>query len=123
MSRDIQAELKQLHEVNPNVGVVYNGKTALEWYTLYCQESWLVSKRHAPFEPGTQVKALRTSPQRYFDGDVNENCSCMPRVTYTVQGCVWGWKVGWLVSISNELHRASDFEVSAATTEHTKESE
>jgi len=39
MSRDIQAELKQLHEVNPNVGVVYNGKTALEWYTLYCQAS------------------------------------------------------------------------------------
>lgn len=39
MSRDIQSELKKLLEVNPNVGVAYNGKTAEEWYTLYCQSS------------------------------------------------------------------------------------
>ena len=39
MARDIQEELRKLHEINPNVGVVHNGRTALEWYTLYCQVS------------------------------------------------------------------------------------
>ena len=36
MVRDLQSELKKLHERHPEVGVVHNGKTALEWYTLYC---------------------------------------------------------------------------------------
>ena len=35
MRRDLQSELKKLHECNPEVGVVHNGKTALEWCELY----------------------------------------------------------------------------------------
>ena len=38
MPRDINKELHEMHAINPNCGVVYNGKSAVEWYTLYCQE-------------------------------------------------------------------------------------
>jgi hypothetical protein len=57
MSRDIVAELKQLHEVNPSVGVVYNGKTAEEWYTLYCQASATKPKINYCEEYAENVKA------------------------------------------------------------------
>ena len=36
--RNLTEELRRLQEVSPNCGVVYNGKSAEEWYTLYCQE-------------------------------------------------------------------------------------
>ena len=37
MARDIIKESHAMHAINPNCGVVYNGKSAEEWYTLYCQ--------------------------------------------------------------------------------------
>jgi len=36
--RNLQEELRQLQMASPDCGVVYNGKSAEEWYTLYCQE-------------------------------------------------------------------------------------
>jgi len=36
--RNLQEELRQLQKASPDCGVVYNGKSAEEWYTLYCQE-------------------------------------------------------------------------------------
>jgi len=36
--RNLREELRQLQKVSPDCGVVYNGKSAEEWYTLYCQE-------------------------------------------------------------------------------------
>lgn len=36
--RNLQEELLQLQKTSPDCRVVYNGKSAEEWYTLYCQE-------------------------------------------------------------------------------------
>jgi len=38
IKRNLQEELRQLQKFSPDCGVVYNGKSAEEWYTLYCQE-------------------------------------------------------------------------------------
>jgi len=35
--RDIIKEFHEMQAINPNCGAVYNGNTAVEWYTLYCQ--------------------------------------------------------------------------------------
>lgn len=63
-----------------------------------------------PFEPGQKVTCVRQSIERCFTGARIDNCRCSEGNEYTVDGCVWSYSFGWLVSISGELHDAKDFE-------------
>jgi|GEM_PF-3929668 len=57
--RNLPEELRQLQMASPDCGVVYNGKSAEEWYTLYCQEV----RRNDDITNGIVAK------QEWTDGD------------------------------------------------------
>lgn len=63
-----------------------------------------------PFEPGDRVKCIRDSIQKSHTGRNVNGIICIQGKEYTVDGCVWSYIGGWLVSISGELHNAKDFE-------------
>lgn len=72
----------------------------------------LVSKKatdRTPFQKGDVIRCLRRSPERDKQGELHENSICMAGKDYTTDGCFFSPGFGWLVSISGELHDATDF--------------
>lgn len=69
-----------------------------------------------PFEFGHRVQCIAKSPELNALGEVVDVCQCVPPYVYQVEGCVWS-PVGWLVSITGELHNASDFRL-VSTIQH-----
>jgi len=61
-----------------------------------------------PFEFGQRVQCIAKSPELNALGEVVDVCQCVPPYVYQVEGCVWS-PIGWLVSITGELHNANDF--------------
>lgn len=64
-----------------------------------------------PFKPRQKVVCMRLSKERAWDGRIVDVCRCTKGTEYIVDGCVWNYKTGWLVSITGELHAASDFKL------------
>lgn len=64
-----------------------------------------------PFNPGQKITCIKLSKERDWDGSIIDVCRCTKGSEYIIDGCVWSYKAGWLVSISGELHSASDFRV------------
>jgi hypothetical protein len=62
-----------------------------------------------PFKPRQKVVCIRLSKERNWRGQVIDVCRCTKGTEYKIDGCVWHYKFGWMVSISGELHKASDF--------------
>lgn len=62
-----------------------------------------------PFQPKQKVICVRLSKDRKLNGRIIDMCRCTKGSEYIVEGCVWHYKFGWLVSITGELHAASDF--------------
>lgn len=62
-----------------------------------------------PFNPGQKITCIKLSKERDWDGSIIDVCRCTKGSDYIIDGCVWSYKAGWLVSISGELHSASDF--------------
>lgn len=60
------------------------------------------------FKSGDRVICIRCSKDCYLDREAG-NAICNPALLYHVDNVVWSEKLGWLLSISNELHKADDF--------------
>jgi hypothetical protein len=62
-----------------------------------------------PFAKGQKIVCVSDSWERDWNGRENKCCMCGKGYEYEIDGCVWSHCFGWLVSISGELHAASDF--------------
>jgi hypothetical protein len=62
-----------------------------------------------PFAVGKNVVCIRDSKERDWLGNQFTGAMCIKDREYTINGCVWSYAFGWLVSITRELHSASDF--------------
>ncbi|MEM6979639.1 MAG: hypothetical protein AAF539_08200 [Planctomycetota bacterium] len=63
-----------------------------------------------PFPPSSTVICVRDSCERDWHGRKQDLCQCRQGIQYTIDGCVWSHCFGWMVSITDELHDADDFE-------------
>jgi hypothetical protein len=62
-----------------------------------------------PFAEKQKVVCVSDSWERDWNGREHKSCMCGKGNEYTIDGCVWSHCFGWLVSITGELHAASDF--------------
>lgn len=62
-----------------------------------------------PFSPRQTIVCVRQSRERHWTGSIIDMCRCEKGSEYKIDGCVWSFKFGWLVSITGELHAAKDF--------------
>lgn len=62
-----------------------------------------------PFAEGERVVCLNESWERDWQGHSIQGAMCAKGQEYTIDGCVWSYAFGWMVSITGELHPASDF--------------
>jgi hypothetical protein len=67
-------------------------------------------RQFAPFNPGDKVKCVRLSREVNWQGSPIDIAFCIAGRTYTIDGCVWSYRAGWLVSVGNTLHLAKDFQ-------------
>jgi hypothetical protein len=61
-----------------------------------------------PFQNNSKIKCINDSPEMWYDGREVDVCRCTKDEIYTADFCIWA-PVGWLVVITGELHKASDF--------------
>ena len=56
-----------------------------------------------------QVTCIADSPDMMLSGSESGNAICKKGQVYDVDNYIWTQKAGWLISISGEFHKASDF--------------
>lgn len=73
--------------------------------------SWLEQQicNMPPFASGATVQCEQVSPDYHSNGELADNCRCMPGHVYDVQSCIQRPDSVWFVEIYGELHRAEDF--------------
>lgn len=60
------------------------------------------------FKSGDRVICIRQSKDCYLDREAG-NAICAQALLYHVDNVIWSEKLGWLLSVSQELHKAEDF--------------
>lgn len=63
-----------------------------------------------PFRKGEFVWCIKASKNVDYLGKVIGNTLCIVNNMYKIKGCLWNYKSGWLIQISNGLYMARDFE-------------
>ena len=63
----------------------------------------------APFRINEKVVCINKSADMSINGDLIGFAVCLIGRKYTVNNCIWSSRAGWLVEITGEFHKASDF--------------
>ena len=67
-----------------------------------------------PYQPNQMLTCTNEAPECYWSGDEHGFCKCREGIVYEIDGCVWSFRGGWMVSISGELHLAKHFRPSTS---------
>lgn len=73
-----------------------------------------------PFQVGDKVRCWEYAKEVSWNA-CDGVCACTKDNEYTVDAMVWSTHRGWMVSITNELHPASSFELANPATNDDKE--